>query len=152
MKKCNEMTNQFLLWRYTSFNCAECPVKYSSNFSAIAQHRRKVHNDEYGYVCKECGAKFNSEQGLKYHLAVQPCGGEVIQSDDIVVNECACCGYKGKSRTDFSHHMLEVHDSNYPFMCKMCKKGFTRIDAVLLHARWDGQCRRRFLFSKTEDD
>ena len=132
------------------YPCSDCS-KICSNFQGLRIHKSKVHSEEIFLQCDVCEFKFSKKSELQEHLKVHKkeyqnccpkCNKTFKLKKDVLSHlvelhqfknnkatygflkpypTCLLCNKQCKNLKD---HMKQVHRSDKPFSCDLCKVKF----------------------------
>ena len=104
-----------------------CPYcqKYIHKKANLKIHIERKHSSKKPYNCSLCKKKFASNFLLQEHL-----GYHGLRN----IFTCDVCGKKFNERSyNLERHMKTVHSAEKPFLCNICKKGYSRLDVLNKH-------------------
>ncbi|XP_072179763.1 uncharacterized protein [Diadema setosum] len=105
------------------FQCEVCSRCFSQKWS-LNQHMR-LHTGEKPFQCKVCSRCFSLSDYLKRHMSLHD------PEHFYGRKQCKVCG-KSVSK-DYMRVHMRVHTGEKPFQCKVCPRGFSRIEYLKRH-------------------
>ena len=103
------------------FICGFCNIICNTRLS-LDQHLERVHEDEMGFECKDCDAKFNKYAKLQRHISA---------SHTEKRYGCSVCGKLFKYFYTCKEHE-KIHTDNKAHLCDYCGKAFSLLVSTLL--------------------
>ena len=101
--------------RNKSFQCSECPSKFSREWS-LSSHL-KIHKGEKPYACSECSFKFRSIGALNQHKIQKHENDPLKPKRKFTCSECSMEFTRKWSLTNHSR----IHTGELPYSCTECK-------------------------------
>ena len=107
-----------------NIECPECGKSVSK--PALGKHMKRYHSSNQNLPCNSCDELFKTEWHLKQHL-----------KKDHEKSPCSSCG-KMFNKAEMKLHVSGVHsdDSQKPYQCHICKKGFTLFAVLESHVNF----------------
>lgn len=109
------------------YKCDECN-KIVKSKSALASHKKVVHDRAYEQMCHICARIFSTRSSLEYHYKSFH---QVYRIDETV--ECQVCGSILKDKYIHKRHMLRHMESRIP--CDICGKDYPNTNALKMHKK-----------------
>ncbi|XP_063694951.1 zinc finger protein 239-like [Bolinopsis microptera] len=106
------------------FACSSCGVMFQSR-SELYSHFRDIHKHKL-FSCSYCSKLFTRSSSLKTHTRVHT-GERPYQ--------CTECGKTFTQLSNVLQHNRDVHIKDKRFKCKLCEKGFSRLETLQCHIR-----------------
>ncbi|XP_075696129.1 zinc finger protein 865 [Rhinoderma darwinii] len=115
--------------------CSVCGKRFRESFHLTKHH--VVHTRERPYKCELCGKVFGYPQSLTRHKQIHqlqlPCSVQAgVLTPDQLTFGCTDCGQKFPDSFHLMNHK-ELHMSDKPYVCDICKKCFGFIENLMWH-------------------
>uniref|UniRef100_A0A336N2F0 CSON008860 protein n=1 Tax=Culicoides sonorensis TaxID=179676 RepID=A0A336N2F0_CULSO len=112
------------------FMCEICSKKFLAK-SSLMQHVQTKHNEMRTFKCPDCDKYFKSAACVKSHRYKVHVPKE--KKPRIM---CPQCDYITHDKHTFERHkLIHLDDSEKPFHCQFCKKGFTSLGNKVRHEK-----------------
>jgi len=98
--------------------CSVCQKALRS--AATLKQHMKVHTDERPYTCQDCGGRYKSSRGLKYHIR----SVHIQEKGEEKSHVCSACGKMFSQTVSLKAHIIFVHTNERPYHCETCDKAF----------------------------
>lgn len=110
-----------------TFNCNSCDRTFSFK-SALARHRKVVHENKKNFVCSQCGKKFGTNFDLQQHFTGHH--SEVSKLE----RTCKFCNKTFMKERNLRMHIEAIHGEK-KFICEICSKIFSYKSAMDRHLK-----------------
>lgn len=109
------------------YYCTECDKNFYKSGPFI-QHRNAQHTNDSKFRCDVCGKRYPSEKALDKHVKNHDAASKSFK--------CELCPKAYIYKVDLKRHLM-THEpqSNKPYQCDTCHKGFIRKDHFNNHKR-----------------
>ncbi|XP_054716478.1 zinc finger protein 569-like [Uloborus diversus] len=143
---CPECREEFEYWRglvmhlwkehgidVDLYSCSECDYKTYSFFKV--DNHRKIHSEERGFICNQCGKGFKQISQLRNHLVTHLDRKNLPQKRWYSEQECETCNRKFSDTKCLRKHQQAVHNKLKPYACSFCGHLSARKAMLQLHMR-----------------
>ena len=105
----------------------ECDFQKSAGQNFEKREKSSKKKTLHKFICNDCGAFYNTKQGLKLHI-----NGVHLK---LKPHECDQCEKSFSQKPHLKSHVEMVHQKLKPFKCKYCKYSFAHNSNLKKHAK-----------------